>query len=152
LLEQVAARTDEENLTKSLSALLLREKRASCSYFEFMYNCREVLKLHVEAPGFFAKGQDFPVAITAYQDVWTKAYFNATKTRTADDMFRLLAVDLINPLIFETIHYSLNLFKSGRVHRESTKQLKVIAELEQHRDVIKKAAEIYQQQQQGLFE
>jgi len=149
LLEQVAARTDEENLTKSLAALLLREKRAYADYFEFHHRCREVLKVAVEAPGFFESGRNFPVPIVAYHDIWTKSYFEVVKARSSDDIFRLIAVDLINPLIFETIHYSLNLFKSGRVQRESSKQLKVLAELEHHRGVLAKAAEQFHQQLRG---
>src|SRR5690349_18381859 len=73
-------------------------------------------------------------------DTWTLAYFNIVKQRSADDLFRLLAVDLINPLIFETIHYSLSLFKSGRVFREASKQIKHIQDLEKYRNIIAEAA------------
>jgi hypothetical protein len=62
----------------------------------------------------------------------------------ADDIFRVLAVELINPLIFETIHYSLNLFKSGKIFREAGKQLKFIKELTAYKEIINRAAEKYQ--------
>jgi len=63
------------------------------------------------------------------RDIWTRAYLNIVIHRCAQDIFRTLAVDMINPLIFETIHNSLNLFKTGRVFREANKQLKRTNEL-----------------------
>jgi hypothetical protein len=68
------------------------------------------------------------------------------KQRTADDIFRVLAVALINPLIFEAIHNSLNLFKSGKIWREATNQLKFIKELTEYRAILERAAEKYQKQ------
>jgi len=144
LLEQVSQRTDTENLTKSIHALLKREKRAQASYFDFVHACREIQKIEIEDKHIlFSDSRAFPAAVVAYQDTWTLAYFNILKQRSADDLFRLLAVDLINPLIFETIHYSLSLFKSGRVFREASKQIKHIHDLEKYRNLIAEAAVKY---------
>lgn len=149
LLEQVSERTDQEGLTNVINSMIKREKRAICNYDEFTHAIREKLKLPIEGEGFWSLSPRtlYPVQIPAYQDVWTLAYFDILAKRISDDVFRILAVDLVNPLIFETIHYSLNLFKSGRVFKESAKQVKVIKELEHYRNVIAKAAEKYSQQE-----
>jgi len=144
LLEQVSTRTDTENLNKSIHALLKREKRAHTSYFDMVHSIRETCKYPIEDNSvIFGDTRPFPIAVPAYGDIWTKAYFEIVKKRTCDDTFRLLAVDLINPLIFETIHYSLSLFKSGRVFREASKQLKHIQDLEKYRNVIVEASKKY---------
>jgi len=141
LLEQVSSRTDADNLTKSIHALLKREKRANASYLDFVHACVTTAHVPVEETSFlFGDEINYPIGVPAYGALWTRAYFNIVKQRTSDDVFRLLAVDLINPLIFETIHYSLSLFKSGRVFREATKQIKYIQDLEKYRDIIVKAS------------
>jgi len=68
----------------------------------------------------------------------------------SDDIFRILAVDLINPLVFESIHYSLNLFKGGKIFREASKQLKYINELQQYKKQLENAVEKFQKKKKSL--
>lgn len=51
-----------------------------------------------------------------------QAYLRAVAARTGDDIFRILSVRMLEPLIFECIQYSLNLFRSEKIVKEADKQ------------------------------
>nr|WGU15254.1 dynamin superfamily protein [Variosea sp.] len=143
LLEKIADRTNQDRLTDSMQTMLNREKRALISYSDLLLSIRNNLPVPAEKSNSYFHSKSYPVPVHAYSDLWTKSYFDVMKKRTSDDLFRVLAVELINPLIFETIHYSLNLFKSGKIFREAGRQLKFMKELTQYRDIIEKAAAKY---------
>ena len=53
------------------------------------------------------------MTVTMFNAQWTQAYLDLLTRRVADDVFRIIAVRLLQPLVFESIQFSLTLFSSG---------------------------------------
>lgn len=51
-----------------------------------------------------------------------QAYLGVVGARTADDIFRILAVRMLDPLIFECLSFSLNMFRADKIVKEADKQ------------------------------
>ena len=52
----------------------------------------------------------------------TQAYLGVVGARTSDDIFRILAVRMLDPLIFECLSFSLNMFRADKIVKEADKQ------------------------------
>ena len=54
------------------------------------------------------------MSVTMFNPQWTQAYLDLLTRRVADDVFRIIAVRLLQPLVFESIQFSLTLFSGGK--------------------------------------
>jgi len=142
LLEKIAQKSDVDGLTKYVNSRIKLEKRASANYFDLFSKLRNELPLDIEhSNSFFQAQKNYPIQLEVFGNEFTSAYFKVLSDRLADDIFRLLAVDLINPLVLDAIQYSLNLFKSGKIFREAKSQLKYIHEISEHKKQLENAIE-----------
>ena len=54
------------------------------------------------------------MSVTMFNPQWTQSYLDLLTRRVADDVFRIIAVRLLQPLVFESIQFSLTLFSGGK--------------------------------------
>ena len=79
--------------------------------------------------------------VTMFNEDWTEAYRHVLSLRLGDDIFRLMAVRLLEPLVFEAIQFSLNLFNNNTtVAREAKMATKETKELVELRDALQDTA------------
>lgn len=137
LLKSVAGRLNEEGFEAGLRACIEREQRPSLDSHTLLASIEARLaqegirpKLDTLIFNPVDRTDGYPVMVPVYGSVFTKAYIDAVSNRSSNDVFRMLAVSLLNPIIFESIHHSLNMFKSGKLFREARRQLKYIKELQ----------------------
>ena len=188
LLEKIAARIQEEGLEETIVGMLDREKRPSAEYGQVISQLAGA-RNHPESLPYFFSDLNKQLRVPMYGRDWTEvrsgattahmvgivftglcaqAYMNVVGARTADDIFRILSVRMLEPLIFECISYSLNMFRADKIVKEADKQTAYVVvaavaamvanhmsvrliiwlhsylrELERYRDIIAAAAERY---------
>lgn len=125
LIQQVNERTDYQQVSEQICFMINREKRPQSDYYTMLKKIWDYLDEHHLR--LFDKGwlmtdvydYKFPI----YGHIWTLGYLRSLRDRLGDDIYRVFAVNVIDTLIFETLHNSLKLFKSGRIFREAKRQL-----------------------------
>lgn len=145
LLSKIANRINEESMEQELIGMIERERRPVCDFLELQ---NELAKSSIYPkpfePGFFSSGDNNTqvLRVELFNDGWTEAYLRLASKRVSDDVFRILSIRLLEPLVFECIQYSLNLFSAkGAIGHESEQEKKKTAELEEIRDVLMKTYE-----------
>ncbi len=117
LLEKIAARIHEEGLAQEIEGMIERERRPTADFFALQSTMARSAGFphhthkEIEA-GWFSDNQG-TMAVTMFNAQWTQAYLDLLTRRVADDVFRIIAVRLLQPLVFESIQFSLTLFSSG---------------------------------------
>lgn len=142
LLERIANRIQEEGLEETVVGMLDREKRPYAEYPQVMSKLA-AKRNHPKDFSWFFGDSNPQLRVPVYGRDWTEAYVDVVAARTADDIFRILSVRMLEPLIFECISYSLNMFRADKIVKEADKQTAYLQELERYRDVIAAAAERY---------
>jgi len=145
ILTQISERTDQENLTESIRQMVAREKRPLADLARMSYGAHAVSKLpfnqHV---GFFGV-EHFPAFMNIYGNIWNHAYVNHVLIpRVQTDVFRIIAVNLLDPLILDTIEQSLKFFQHKDFDRDQKAVIDKIDRLNHYIDVLKQASENYQ--------
>jgi len=140
LLEKISSRIQDERLRAEMYGILERERRPLADYLELQNELAKAKKLPtVVEKGFFSSFQDMNciVSVPMFNEEYTRAYCRVLSKRVSDDMFRIMSVRLLEPLIFECIQFSLNLFNSNStVIREAKLASGEADELEELRRVL----------------
>lgn len=102
LFEKIGGRIAQEGLLETVTGMLDREKRGSVDFLELQPELARVLK-HPERLAWFFGDANAQMAVPLFSAEWTRAYLNAVARRSSDDIFRIMAVRLLEPLIFECI-------------------------------------------------
>ena len=146
LLNKIANRINEESMEHELIGMIERERRPVCDFLELQ---NELSKSAVHpkpfAPGFFSASDSNTevLRVELFNESWTEAYLRLASKRVSDDVFRILAIRLLEPLVFECIQYSLNLFSAkGSIGRESEQEKKRTEELMEIKEVLMKTYEV----------
>eukprot|EP01096_Ripella_sp_DP13-Kostka_P010336 TRINITY_DN4049_c0_g1_i1.p1 TRINITY_DN4049_c0_g1~~TRINITY_DN4049_c0_g1_i1.p1 ORF type:complete len:858 (-),score=453.53 TRINITY_DN4049_c0_g1_i1:207-2690(-) len=144
LIEKITAREDNEAIDQGLRAIILRELRAVADVSEISAFLPEITGYPPadEFSGFFGV-QNGPKGIAVYGEAWTKAYIEVVVQRCSDDIFRYLAVESLNPLIFKCLHYCLHLFNNTKIAAEAKKEVQRIAKLERYKEILTAAVKHY---------
>eukprot|EP00658_Telonema_sp_P-2_P084539 TRINITY_DN9408_c0_g1_i3.p2 TRINITY_DN9408_c0_g1~~TRINITY_DN9408_c0_g1_i3.p2 ORF type:complete len:134 (+),score=43.62 TRINITY_DN9408_c0_g1_i3:167-568(+) len=119
--------------------ILERERRPMCDFLEVQNELAKAKKFPEPISKLFFSIVDDSslVDVTMYNKEWTEAYMRVLTKRVSDDMFRIMSVRLLEPLIFESIQFSLNLFNSNStVIREAKMATKDADELEEIKHVL----------------
>lgn len=152
LLEKIATRIQDERLRSEMYGILERERRPMCDFLEVQNELAKAKKLPTSVSKFlFAMQHDENmVDVTMYNKEWTAAYSRVLTKRVSDDMFRIMSVRLLEPLIFECIQFSLNLFNSNStVIREAKLATKDADELEELKKILQGHLDRTHQQNTG---
>lgn len=145
ILGQIADRTDQENLTESIRQMVAREKRPLADLACMSYGAHAVSKLPFnQQVGFFGT-EHFPAFMNIYGNIWNHAYVNQVLVpRVQTDVFRIIAVNLLDPLILDTIEQSLKFFQHKDFDRDQKAVIDKIDRLNHYIDILKQASENYQ--------
>ncbi|KNC51042.1 uncharacterized protein AMSG_12025 [Thecamonas trahens ATCC 50062] len=148
LVKRISTEINSDGLSSHIEGMIAREKRATVSYPVLMAETAELLRSPKTETGLgfwgaLTNSAKWPLVIPLYGQVFTSAYFGAVIDRSTSDVFRSLAVEMLNPLIIEAIHYSLNLFKGHKIRRESKRQLQYLNQLKKYRAIIASAQARY---------
>ena len=80
--------------------------------------------------------------VCMFNEEWTEAYRTVMTKRVSDDVFRIMSVRLLEPLVFECIQFSLNLFNNNStVIREAKMASKESEELVKLRATLQATAD-----------
>jgi GTPase SAR1 family protein len=146
LLNKIANRINEESMEQELIGMIERERRPVCDFLELQ---NELSKSAVHprpfTPGFFSANDlnTEVLRVELFNESWTEAYLRLASKRVSDDVFRILSIRLLEPLVFECIQYSLNLFSAkGSIGRESEQEKKRTEELMEIKEVLMKTYEV----------
>lgn len=141
LISKINERTDYQLVAEQITFMLKRESRPQADFYNMMRKIWEYLDNHHiqlnEMDGWIIKGKNKYYKFPVFNQLWAHGYNQIMRDRMADDIYRIYAVNVINPLIFETLHNSLKLFKSGVIFREAKKQIAEQKKLEEIRGLIK---------------
>lgn len=151
LVKKIASEINSDGLSSNIQGMIRREKRAVVSYPALASETAELLRSPEPSSGLASWAQGvlgtsshkWPLVLPIYGQVFTQAYMGAVVDRVSNDIFRSLAVELLNPMILEAIFFSLNMFKSGRLRRAAKKQLEYVQELKGYRRTILSAQARY---------
>lgn len=130
IFDIICERSGLEDLNQSLNRMIRREHRPYIDYSDLVtqaykrhLECKTPYKPASEIVGFFTEDQ-YPLALHMYSPQMFEAYMDELVERMSRDLFRILAVNLLNPIITTTIEVSLKTFK----HKDFSKQEKAINE------------------------
>lgn len=131
IFDIICERSGIDDLNQSLNRLIRRENRPYIHYNDLVLHA---YKLHlarvrgssayvpaVKATGLFSEDA-YPLALHLYSQQMLEAYIEELIDRLSNDLFRILAVNLLNPIITNTIEVSLKTVK----HKDFSKQEKLI--------------------------
>ena len=136
LLNKIADRINEESMEQELIGMIERERRPVCDFMELQ---NELVKgqlypepfddhmLRVFRANVEGDYNEQKLKVELFNSEWTEAYLRLASKRVSDDIFRILSIRMLEPLVFECIQYSLNLFSAkGSIGRESDQELKKV--------------------------
>ena len=131
--------------------MIERERRPVCDFLELQNELAKEQMYPVPfSPRLFRSGSrdnnSEVMRVELFNQEWTNAYLRLVSKRVSDDVFRILAVRMVEPLAFECIQYSLNLFSAkGSIGRESEQEMKKVEELEEIKELLVRTHEEAQQ-------
>lgn len=129
IFDMICERSGLDDLNNSLIRMIRREGRPYIDYNDLV---TQAYKRHlsrqknipaIQSPGILRK-DTYPLALHMYSAEMFEAYMDEFIDRISHDLFRMLAVNLLNPIIITTIEASLKSFK----HKDFSKQEKLINE------------------------
>jgi len=141
LFGNIGEQINDEYLNSSIYHLLCTEKRAKIDFRKFGHQLSQVTQGPRKFYGWWSGVQKCDIPVYQYQ--WTKAYGQMMADRATELVFGTIAVNLLDPLIFKAIQYSLNIFKGDRMAMEAQKQVKKLEELRTHRATLLNAIDTY---------
>ena len=133
MLDKISKRIHSETLAHEIVGLLKRERRPLADYLDIQNELAKAKKLPKPMKNYFFGWKDSNeiVEVCQYNKEWTEAYIRLLTKRISDDIFRIMTVRLLEPLVFESIQFTLNLFNSNStVIREAKLATKEADELE----------------------
>ena len=144
LLEKIASRIHEQQLQQELVGIVERERRPLADYLQLQNEVAKA-KQHPSDVGFMSLllgSKNVQRAdVCMFNEEWTEAYRTVMAKRVSDDVFRIMSVRLLEPLVFECIQFSLNLFNNNStVIREAKMASKESEELEKLRATLQATA------------
>lgn len=145
ILNQIAERTDKENLVDSIKHMVAREKRPLADLTKMAYGSHRISKLPFnKRVGLFGE-EHFPVYMNIYGNIWNHAYVNDVLIpRIQTDVFRIIAVNLLDPLILDTIEQSLKFFQQKDFNRDQKEVNNKINRMNDYIKILREASEVYQ--------
>lgn len=147
VLAKIADRINEESMEQELIGMIERERRPVCDFLELQNELAKEQMYPVPfSPRLFRSGSrdnnSEVMRVELFNQEWTNAYLRLVSKRVSDDVFRILAVRMVEPLAFECIQYSLNLFSAkGSIGRESEQEMKKVEELEEIKELLMRTHE-----------
>ncbi len=140
LLDKIATRIHEQQLQGELVGIVERERRPVSDYMQIQNELSKSLE-YPRGVSYFetlissVSSSAQRAEVCMYNEEWTQAYRKVAARRMADDLFRIMSVRLLEPLVFECIQFSLNLFNNNStVIREAKMATKESQELVQLRN------------------
>lgn len=146
IISQITERTNKENLVESIKQMVAREKRPLADLSKLAQGAHRISNLpfhdHV---GFFTGTEHFPVFMNVYGNIWNHAYVhNVLIERIQTDIFRIIAINLLDPLILDSIEQSLKFFQHKDFDREQKEIVKKIQRLNEHAEFLQGASLEYE--------
>lgn len=146
IISQITERTNKENLVESIKQMVAREKRPLADLSKLSQGAHRVSNLPFhEHVGFFTGTEHFPVFMNVYGNIWNHAYVNNVLIeRIQTDIFRIIAINLLDPLILDSIEQSLKFFQHKDFDREQKDVIKKIKRLNDHVEFLQGASLEYE--------
>lgn len=145
ILGQIADRTSKENLVESIRQMVAREKRPYADLTKMTRGIHRVSKLPYDQHVGWLDNEHFPVFVNIYGNIWNHAYVEDNLIpRVQDDVFRIMAVNLLDPLILDTIEQSLKFFQHTDFDQEQREVSKKIDRMNHYISVLNEASITYQ--------
>jgi len=147
LFGQIGHAIYTKSLEASISHHILAEKRIVVDFHKLGFRLSKVLKhpKKFKSPWLFSQKVNRQLDVPVYGQVWTDAYLELFCERVTDNLFRTFGVNLLDPLIRQSIEYSLNTFRGEKISIEAQSQGKKLRELRHYREVLVKAHEAFEQ-------
>lgn len=114
IMERIAQRTDHEELARSIRQMVMRESRAVPDFPAMAEHLSGGRVPHSSVGVFFSGTVEhgYPKRYPIFGPEWDKAYVHgALKQRMSDDIYRMVAVNLLDPIISRAIEFSLRFFQ-----------------------------------------
>lgn len=139
LVEKISERTNSDQLIFSIEQALLREKRPVTS-FAGMSAALVRQQCMSSANGYPSEEQEnmlahsyftesYPRPVAMFSDAWSEAYYDVMIRRVELDVFRMMAVNLLDPLIHHCLNLSLTFFQGLNVSTEEQLMMQRVNEL-----------------------
>ena len=133
IFDLIYSQSNINNLNESIIRLIKRENRPCAEYDDITFNAykRHLNRVSndipaVEYQSFFGFGEDkYPLSLHMYSPQMFEAYVDIMINRLGNDLFRMIAVDLLDPIIIKTIETCLKTFKQ----KDFSKQEKIINDM-----------------------
>jgi len=129
ILDKISTRIHEESLRQELVGMVERERRPVA---DMMTLNNEIAKWwrHPQDVSWLTGG-DGVLEVEMFNRAWTASYMQLMTDRVSEDIFRILSVRLLEPLVFESIQFSLTMFSGGgSVAHEAKANMKHCEELQ----------------------
>ena len=145
IISQITERTNKENLVESIKQMIAREKRPLADISKLSNGAHRTTNLPFDDYIGFFDTEHFPVFMNVYGNIWNHAYVHSVLIpRIQTDTFRIIAVNLLDPLILDAIEQSLKFFQHKDFDREQKEVVKKIARLNKHVEFLQNASLEYE--------
>ena len=127
-LETIANRIDQNDFRRKLEVLLNKERQPIATYTQMAYYCSQVAPSSLDAV----------MSIPVYGDVWTKGYALLAERRMADDLYRSLVVEMVEPTLEQTIARSVNAASDPQSYEDVSKWTEQVNTLNRYDALLEK--------------
>jgi hypothetical protein len=135
IFDKISERANIDELKNSINQMILREQRPHANLDDIVFQVYKLTKESIGKsvimkPGFFDVDK-YPIDIELYSPVMEAAYIHSLRKKMSHDIFRMMAVNLLNPILTNTIELSLKTFKQKDFSKEEKEMNTVIGKMEE---------------------
>ena len=139
LIKEIGSQVYEGKIRYSISAMINTEKRPNIDLFQIV---RQVSKMHPEYftfdgslfEGFTKNNKKLKVEV--YGDIWNEAYLRAVYEKLSENVFRSVAVNLIDKMVEQLLEKTIDMFNKENAIREKDKVSEKIKKLNELKKIV----------------
>lgn len=142
ILHKIVERTSSEQLGHGISTMILREKRPLVPLTDMSAAVMKRANISYEDAVMLWDDEKFPLRYPIYGGVWTQAWLDVFIEMITDDIYRMVATSVNDPLIRETFEISLRYFEGNNFKNEADDILRKDTELEKFHKIFADAMQV----------
>lgn len=116
IFDKICERANQDELKKSITRMIIREKRLDINYPKLINNIHEIAKQNnsdskieeITGFGLVFPSEKYPLTTELYGPLMYSAYMRCLSESVANDCYRITSENLLDPIIRNAIKYSLD--------------------------------------------
>lgn len=116
IFDKICERANKDELKKSITRMIIREKRLDMNYQKLINNIHEIAKQNndnvkleeITGFGLVFPSEKYPLVAELYGPLMYSAYMRCLSESVANDCYRITSENLLDPIIRNAIKYSLD--------------------------------------------